>query len=212
MNSKVLLLSVAVIAVGLFAMPSTLSLFAGQHTFYNGSSVNCAKCHQDIVNEIGTSSVDVHYTIANNSGRSKCKGCHTTGTVTSIPTGKNSSGPGYNYTSVTVNVTNDTAAHAAITVECVSCHTGVAAELTGANSSHGPFYNGTTADNATNNTNMLKGANEACVGCHTHAILNITWVKPVGYNMTVNVETTGAYNITIDEVNSTTNTSYSSGE
>ena len=215
MNSKILLLSVAVIAVGLFAMPSTLSLFAGQHTFYNGSSVNCAKCHQDIIDEIGSTSINPHYTIANstdNSGRAQCRGCHTTGTVENIPTGKNTTGDGYNYSNISIDVSNDSAAHAAITVECISCHSGVPAELIGANSSHGPFYNATNADNSTNKTDILKGANEACVGCHTHAILNITWIRSTGYNMTVTEDVSGDYVIAIDEVNSSNTTTYSQGE
>ncbi len=213
MNSKILLLSIAVISVGLFAMPSTLSLFSGQHSFYNGSSVNCAKCHQDIVNEIGITSIDVHNTIANQSGRDRCEVCHTTGTVNSIPTGKNMStlDGSYNYTSKTENVTTNSGAHAAVTKECASCHTGVPAELQGVNESHGDFYNSTKQDSGTNGTNILKGANEACVGCHTHAIVNITWVRSVGYNMTITETGAGLYNISSITVNGSTKTTYSTG-
>lgn len=213
MNSKILLLSIAVISVGLFAMPSTLSLFAGQHTFYNGSSVQCTKCHQDIASEIGTTAGAVHYTIANQSGRDACEVCHTTGNVTGIPVGKNTSGDGsYNYTFKTENVTKNTGAHAAVTKECASCHTDVPNELMGGNESHGAFYNATNAESSSNNTNILKGANEACVGCHTHAIVNITWIRSTGYNMTVTETTTGDYTINITSVNSSTTTTYSAGE
>ncbi|MFZ3059587.1 MAG: hypothetical protein WA102_07580 [Candidatus Methanoperedens sp.] len=214
MNSKILVLSIAVIAIGLFAMPSTLSLFSGQHQFYNGSSVNCAKCHQDIVDEIGTSSYNVHYTITNQTGRDRCEVCHTTGTVSSIPTGKNMTNisQGYNYTTKNENVTANTGAHAAVTKECASCHTGVPAEITGVNESHGAFYNSTVQDISTNGTNILKGANEACVGCHTHAVVNITWVRSVGYNMTVTETGAGEYNISMISVNGTTKTTYSTGQ
>ncbi|MFZ2410739.1 MAG: hypothetical protein WAW23_04135, partial [Candidatus Methanoperedens sp.] len=154
MNSKILLLSIAVISVGLFAMPSTLSLFAGQHTFYNGSSVQCVKCHQDIASEIGITSLDVHNTIANQTGRDACEVCHTTGNV-SVPTGKNMSAlnGSYNWTWITENVTTNSGAHAAVTKECESCHTGVPNELKGVNESHGAFYNSTKTDASANNTN-----------------------------------------------------------
>lgn len=210
MNSKILILSIAVIAVGLFAMPSTLSLFAGQHTFYNGSSVNCAKCHQDIANEV--SSGGVHTTITSQSGRAKCRVCHTTGEVTNVPLGKNASGAGYDLGTKSRNNSNNSNAHAAVTVECVSCHTQVPAEITGVDEAHGPFYNSTKAQSATNGTNILKGANEACVGCHTHTVVNITWVRSVGYNMTVTEATDGTYNINITSVNTSTETTFSTGE
>ena len=214
MNSKILLLSIAVISVGLFAMPSTLSLFAGQHTFYNGSSVQCVKCHQDIASEIGTTAPAVHYTIASQSGRAACAVCHTTGNVTSIPVGKNMSAldGSYNYTFKTENVTTNSGAHAAVTKQCESCHTGVPAELQGVNESHGAFYNATKQESSTNGTNILKGSNEACIGCHTHVVVNITWVRSVGYNMTVTEATNGDYTINITSVNSTTKTTYSAGE
>jgi len=48
-------MGIAVVAVGLFALPSTVSLFSGQHRWYNisgtGNEIPCIKCHADIYDE-----------------------------------------------------------------------------------------------------------------------------------------------------------------
>ena len=217
MNSKILLLSIAVISVGLFAMPSTLSLFAGQHTFYAGENVSCSKCHQDIYTEMTSGVSDAHTQTA----LKECQGCHkttTTGNISNIPVnGTNVSG---NYTQ---NITTNANAHAAVTLECVTCHTGVPAELTGSQEAHTVFYYGAIS-NKTNTSGVLgtdynqsviqlKGANTACVGCHTHATINVTWVRAKGYNLIAN-ESTGSYNLTFEanQTSANINTSYSAGQ
>ncbi len=212
MNSKIFLLSIAVVAVGLFAIPDTLSLFAGQHTFYNGSEVNCAKCHQDIIDE-ATRQAGSHSphadTIFAQSGRAQCEVCHTTGNLSDIPLGKDGSGS-FSQGSKSLSVTKDEGAHAAVKVECVSCHDQVPSEITGKNATHGPYYN--ESYNNTNGFTILKGSNEACVGCHTHVVINVTWKRPVGYDMVINSSEKGAYVINITGVNATKNTSYSWGQ
>lgn len=217
MNSKIFLLAVAVAAVGLFAMPNSLSLFAGQHTFYNGSAVNCAKCHQDIIDEAlknaGTGAP--HYTIMNQSGRAMCEVCHTTGEINgNVILGKDGTG-GFGLGSKDLNVTKDTTSHAAVKVECVSCHVNVTSEITGINATHGPFYNAsnqTLSNMSENGFNILKGSNEACVGCHTHIMINITWERSIGYNMNVSESTEGTYVINLTSVNASKNTTYSAGQ
>src|SRR5574341_1522984 len=56
MNSKFTLALIALVGVGVFALPSTMALFAGQHTFYNidatGNQVPCQKCHGDVKVEL----------------------------------------------------------------------------------------------------------------------------------------------------------------
>ncbi len=42
---KLTILMVAVVAIGVFSLPSVLSLGTGQHKFLNGSAVQCGKCH-----------------------------------------------------------------------------------------------------------------------------------------------------------------------
>ncbi len=211
MNSKILLLSIAVIATGLFAMPTTLSLFAGQHTFDSGDQVSCQKCHQDIYDEMandlkpyGTSTAHTSATLK------KCEGCHRTGNVTFVTAGN---GTYRNYYNMQVN---STGAHAAVTLECVACHDAVPTNITNASEAHGPFYNesitnSTDSTVGKNNGTLLKGANEACVGCHTHTNIKITWRRSVGIDMIVNETTNGTYRIIMTantSVNTTTTWSH----
>lgn len=51
MNNKILLY-LAIMVMGLYVMPSTVSLFSGQHTFYSGMDVSCEKCHSDVLSQI----------------------------------------------------------------------------------------------------------------------------------------------------------------
>ena len=185
MNSKILLLSVAVIAVGLFAMPSTLSLFSGQHTFVAGENVSCSKCHSDIYTEISGVSNEVH----NDGNFTACKGCHKTGNTVNIPVnGTNLTGTYDN------NITVDANVHAAITLECVTCHSGVTQEITGSEEAHRPYYNASHEDNQS--VIQLKGANTACIGCHTHVTVNMTWTRLTSFNITSNASS-GAWVVSI---------------
>ena len=201
MNSKVLLLSVAVIAIGLFAMPSTLSLFSGQHTFYNGSEVNCEKCHADIYSELGSGSGSTAHTAG---VFSQCEYCHKTNTTNlSVPINGTANA---NYTGT--NVTDNGQAHAAVTMECIACHTGVDEELQGSSAAHGAYYN---ASNLSTAGVKMNGANVACVGCHTHAYINVTWTRAVGYNLTSNATGAG-WNLTFAMNYSANVTNSSAGE
>lgn len=219
MNSKILLLSIAVISVGLFAMPSTLSLFVGQHTFYTGENVSCQKCHQDIFDEMTSGASQVHKAaIFTSSGTTPgCQGCHRTNTsaITGIPVNGT-----YTTSTYTLNVTTNPNAHSAVTLECVACHTGVPAELTGSDEAHTIYYyrslynpnqtlNPGTVQNQSNVT--LKGANTACVGCHTHVAVNISWTRRPGYNMTVD-SSTGSWTLTFVVNTTTSSTTYTFGK
>ncbi len=213
MNSKILLLSIAVISVGLFAMPSTLSLFAGQHTFDKaGNTTICAKCHSDVLSEITNS--QYHKSLIGSN--SECKGCHTSDRInaTLIPKGNQTS----NWTvasyvgldiangkfivanASTANGTtiNVGSVHAAVTIECVWCHSAV--NLTNdAHSVYASYANGNTS---------LKGSNAACIGCHTKTIVNMTWVRKTGYNTNYDFNTS-ALTFT---VNSTANTTITTNQ
>ena len=56
MNAKFSLALIALVGIGVFALPSTMSLFAGQHSFYNidatGNQIPCQKCHGDVKAEL----------------------------------------------------------------------------------------------------------------------------------------------------------------
>lgn len=188
MNSKLLLLTISVLAVGMFAMPNTLSFFTGQHTYTNGTAVNCNKCHMDIYDELYASGVSPPPPHTGSSRLLECKVCHRTGklglifgdTVNGISSNKG------------LNISTNPQAHSAVTVECIFCHDLLVndtsespQEILGSQEAHSGFYN------ASNQSTILKGGNEACVGCHTHTALNITWRRPSGYNM--NADITGGY-------------------
>jgi hypothetical protein len=79
MNAKITLALVALVSVGVFALPSTVALFAGQHSFVNidetGNQIDCIKCHGDIQSELGSQ----HSSVTNTSGphaAMKCEFCH----------------------------------------------------------------------------------------------------------------------------------------
>ncbi len=56
MNAKFTLALVALVSIGVFALPSTVALFAGQHSFTNidatGNQIDCIKCHADVNSEL----------------------------------------------------------------------------------------------------------------------------------------------------------------
>lgn len=194
-HKKTVLLTIALLAVGMYFLPATLSIFSGQHTFYNGTSVSCRKCHDDIYSEINPAGGGVqppHW--SNGPG---CIGCHRTGGIVG---GEFGMSIGYKETNVTANPN----AHAAVTVECVFCHDLIIDQIINSNESHASYYN------ASNQSSILKGGNEACVGCHTHTMINVTWRRSVGYNMTANL-VGGNWNLSYS-VNQTLVNTTSAGE
>lgn len=209
MNQKMTFLSIAIIAIGVFLLPNTLALFSGQHTFDKaGNTTICAKCHTDVVTEIQNG--NYHKSLIPTSGsNTDCVGCHTTATVLSslIPLGNGSGNASGSY-NVGLNITygnftqaNGTnltgkTAHAAITVECASCH--YAVNFT--DDAHRSF-----ADNSTSQT-WLKGTNEICVGCHTKTNVQMTWVRKGGYNYSYDFQnTSGVFSFNSTNVTTTTN-------
>jgi hypothetical protein len=55
-SKRIALLTVAICAIGIFALPGTVSIFSGQHSWYDLSAgqneVPCEKCHGDIADEM----------------------------------------------------------------------------------------------------------------------------------------------------------------
>jgi len=153
MKNKTIALVVAVLAIGLFVMPSVLSLFAGQHTFVDYEATNCVKCHKAEGEELAASTY--HHNIGGtlpsvwgNTANDACKACHD----------KANTIPGEE-------------GHAAVTLPCVYCHPTVVGELNKTYEAHTEF-----AEAAINGT-LHEGANEACIACHTHTGVNITWIR-----------------------------------
>ncbi|MFZ3385000.1 MAG: hypothetical protein WA144_13850 [Candidatus Methanoperedens sp.] len=83
MNAKFTLAIIALVGIGVFALPSTMSLFAGQHSFYNidatGNQVPCQKCHGDVkaelVSNINTNPANGPLTDGPHA-KFKCEYCH----------------------------------------------------------------------------------------------------------------------------------------
>ena len=98
MKGKVIVLIVGLIAIGMFALPITLAMYTGQHSFISGADVDCDKCHSGsdpIYGELASGGPHKDFT---------CKQCH----------GFESGNP---------NLNNGSMGHAATTsVTCVGCH------------------------------------------------------------------------------------------
>ncbi len=210
---NVVLLSVAVVAIGLFVLPQTMSMFTGQHTWYSVKNPDdmetlCAKCHQPEVTE-WNANTGAHATFKDNyPSYSGCSICHQINTTIIDAYGLNNSTlAGYGFEDYTLrgltNTSdasafstawrNQTTPHAAIKVDCQDCHYNATVQLGNSSSAHSDFYNqssGAATDSA------------ACIGCHTHTNINITWYKFGGLNINATI------NLTDEEwdINVTTNT------
>ena len=125
-NGKILLLMITAVAVGVVALPSTISMFGGQHNWYTlnsagsgaGGGVNnvpCVKCHADIQSELHNSGPHENLT---------CAMCHraTSFTGYTYARGDYLTNPAPETWSGT---TPGVEAHAASTVACMDCHGGV---------------------------------------------------------------------------------------
>lgn len=68
---KLIWVLIALGGISIWLIPNTLSLFSGQHSFYNidpvGSQISCSKCHGDIELEIHTGFIHNNFT---------CSDCH----------------------------------------------------------------------------------------------------------------------------------------
>ena len=206
MKNRSLLLLIAVILVGLFALPNALSLFSGQHSFDKaGNGTICVKCHSDVYAELEASAY--HTFTKGGTPELRCKVCHSVGNISAnlIPLGNGTNGTsgvtvGLNLTTGNFTMPNGTnisysGFHAAITVECVSCHIGV--NFT--NDAHKPF-----SDNSSTAT-WLRGANEICYGCHTKVNVQMGWIRKGGFNYTYDfMNSSGVFGF--NNTNVTTNT------
>lgn len=199
-NQKILLILIAVIAIGIFALPSTMSLFSGQHNWYDlvpeGNQVPCEKCHADISDELSLSGA--HKNLS-------CEHCHRTDAAV-----------GYYAGDWGGDVDYGTGAHAASTEDCMICHDGQYGDTnfthynipsnpssvecvkchpgffgsgdpypptaggfnisgdpndSGSKAAHIAFVLGSKDDNSS----LMEGTNEACIACHTHVAIDINW-------------------------------------
>jgi hypothetical protein len=202
MNSnKVALMVIAVVAIGIFALPTTLSLFAGQHVWYDisddGNQVPCKKCHADIYEEYVLSANGVHGTLsggnqtaAGDDPDAACGACHRLADITNPNAAMTFADGGPNGGS-----TPGEEAHAAAVISCMACHQ---LNNTGGYPAAGGFnitsFSGVTSPfvytnasnpgtNAAHNAfiaeaiddDTLQDSNEACLACHTMIGVKINW-------------------------------------
>jgi hypothetical protein len=132
-SKRIALMVIAVVAIGIFALPSTVSLFSGQHSWYDlGASIEsasgrnnvpCEKCHADIADEMGGEN-GAHRNLT-------CAMCHRTplNTIYNPTSGHYEPESSityarghYNIGSKVYDPTLGEEAHAASVVECMDCH------------------------------------------------------------------------------------------
>ncbi|MCW7077409.1 MAG: hypothetical protein OCU18_09080, partial [Candidatus Syntrophoarchaeum sp.] len=124
MRSKpIMLLMIATLAIGIFALPSTVALFSGQHSWYDLNEnrgindVPCEKCHGEIKSEMIHGDNGAHRDLT-------CAMCHRAEVFAGyiFARGNYTTNPAPEYWSGTIPGEE---AHAASTIECMDCHGGV---------------------------------------------------------------------------------------
>ena len=172
MDRKIVMLLIGIVAIGMFALPSTLAMYTGQHNFSSGENVDCDKCHgssDSVAIELGNS--DNHTTFT-------CRNCHAfTTTALTTPNG----------------VSDGTMGHAATTdVNCVGCH--AESGVFGTNVTDADDINVTTelnsgAHKAYKDSPPGGDLDKACISCHTQVGVtgtiggtNYTNISIAGFN------------------------------
>ncbi|HIE31838.1 MAG TPA: hypothetical protein EYP67_05595 [Methanosarcinales archaeon] len=111
METRLFFLSIAVVAIGLFALPATISMFAGQHSWYDpkDQGIPCEKCHWIEYEEMRSGTYGVHSPHRTADKLFECTECHNVSMNVShyFKTGQ---------------VGGHTPVHAATTVSCLACH------------------------------------------------------------------------------------------
>lgn len=206
--NKMVLIGIAIISVGLIALPQTFALFAGEHDWYNvnGNNVDaikgvpCAKCHADVRAQMDAMTVGAAHKTTAFDGSDGCILCHVAAEENKYP-------------SDTFEIGGATSAnlHAAAAPQCMDCHGDNKLGYNFASAPQGvSIFGNTYSGNNPNNSevhgefvrnasatgeDLLKGANEACIGCHTHVGVNATWVKPTMLSFRADVSTTGTWTV-----------------
>jgi len=209
-NLKMVFAIVAIVFLGIVVLPYSVSLFAGQHTWYeiSGSSdyLPCKKCHADVYEELEFSAF--HKNLDGNPDCADDGDCYTCHRANKSIT----------YANASADDGSGQQAHAASCVACMLCHQIGANQ---ASNKPGPFaggfnvtafnvdsphnysndsHNGTyeahnpmvaRAISGADNSSILLDSSEACLACHTY--INVT----IHFNVTT--EATIVVNNAYDE-------------
>lgn len=203
-NLKQMFLIIAVLSAVAVAMTHTVTLFSGQHSWYNlsgsGSNVPCLKCHEDIGDELIAggvhTSIDcecchraskmVGYAASEAGQAEPGQGAHSASTEECMLCHNGRRMPETNFTHYYLNSSS-----------CLQCHNPVPAILaaaaggfgltpdlydTGTKAAHRSFVlEAMIADDS-----LMAGANEACIACHTTIKANISFNVSTEAKITVN--------------------------
>jgi len=117
-NLKMVFATIAIVVIGIIALPYAASLFSGEHSWYElsagGSDVPCEKCHADIADEYQDAFAHPLYAPHKTY---PCAHCHR------VSGFGEKNGSGMNYASGDGSgSTPGKQAHAAVIVECMDCH------------------------------------------------------------------------------------------
>ena len=226
-GKNMILLSVAVLAIGLFVLPQTMAMFVGQHTWFSVRTSEsqyelCEKCHVNEVAEWKANSANggAHSRyILDETDNCFCHQINETaldnfGLTQAMAPG--AYGLDFEHWNTTGNITNESTwywrsnntPHAAVIIDCVDCHYTEMEQINNPDSAHYAFWNQT---NTLNGTSANTDNNTVCMACHTHTHLNITWTRIEGLVITANHTDAGAsgadaWNLTV-EVDDTLHTS-----
>jgi hypothetical protein len=211
-GNQILLLGFAVIAIGLFVLPNTMSMFVGQHHWFSVRTASdqyrlCERCHFAEVGEweANTGAHSAYREYYKNLGGDPGCFCHQINTtrlsqwnVTGVDSKNytffNQTGSVNGSDPTTWRWRNTTTPHAATTVYCVDCHVNATAQLSNTKEAHKAFFE--QARNVSLNPAVTN--NTPCMACHTMVGLNVTMDRVHGgliinathspdYNWTVNV-------------------------
>jgi len=195
MEGKLALIFVAVVATGVLVLPQTVTLFAGQHYWYNlsdtGNDVPCEKCHADIASEM-ESHAGPHMD-ETGFGTMDCEFCHRAVFA------------GYDYASVSGGYSQYTAgeeAHAASVIRCMACHSTdlgptlkhssvQTLDCVGCHADHESSY---PSPSYVNHFSSDTYTNDDCRKCHADVKVDRVVVIPGagGFNLTRNSTDSGA--------------------
>jgi len=195
---RMIMLTIALLAISIFVLPVTLSLFSGQHCWYNlsagGNQVPCEKCHADVAEEMNA--LAGPHTGETGFGRLKCSYCHRLPPVWR----RNTTFENYTYASGDGTGSQPgVESHAASTIPCMYCHSGDKSGVKHTGWASGNCWGCHQAPNQNPNYRPAHEGrytnSEDCRRCHGNAHTgDVYYIPPAGgFSLTTNASDTGSH-------------------
>ena len=200
MSHKIIII-VIVFTITFITLPSTVSLFAGQHSWYNleqpGTGVPCIKCHADVYDELNQSAYHKIWGEPGKADDQDCFTCHQINESITFASGDLNQ-PGKE-------------AHAAASINCGYCHfnSSVAAAMgtvvaggfgksdlagdTGSSEAHVKFVEDAQLDDPVLGTDIMLKENEACITCHTAVAVRVNFTHAEKLNFRAEKQSNGIW-------------------